>query len=251
MPLKNNEYSAILLAAGKGSRLNAITSNPKSLLPVSGRSFLEHHLDNLNLLEITEIIVVVGYKKELVTKHLEKYGAPLNIVYVDNEDYIIKGNAYSLYLGIKAASKRPIILDADFICEKAILRSFAKDSKEDALLVGPGSLEDIECTKVIIDSNSNVRQTIDKRGVTKEELKNHSFAGEAMGAIKLSINGKKKLIKTSAEFFNNESNLCLNWEHLLNQYFKEHSMGIHYVESNNWVEVDTPEDYEEAKRKFE
>ena len=248
--LLNKNYSAIILAAGQGSRLSSITSNPKSLLTISGTSFLEYHLLNLQHVGITEVIVVVGYKKDLIVKHLENYRAGFNLVYVDNDDFLNKGNAYSLYLGIKATQKKTVILDGDFICEKDILKNFVQDPKENLLLVGPGSLDDIECAKVLVDLDGNVRQTIDKRAVTDQELETYSHAGEAMGAIKLSISGREELIKTSLDFFHHESHLGLNWEHLLNRYFENHCMGIHFVRTGRWVEVDTPEDYEQAKKKF-
>ncbi|MBT8367678.1 MAG: hypothetical protein KJP23_23535 [Deltaproteobacteria bacterium] len=58
-------------------------------------------------------------------------------------------------------------------------------------------------------------------------------------------------IKCAERFFGNPENLPLNWEHLINRYVVHNSMAAWYEPSDRWVEIDTPEDYEVAKHKFE
>ena len=60
--MRNKEYLAIILAAGKGSRLNS--EDPKSLYEIMGRPMIDHIIDTLyNFKNITPL-VVVGYQKE-------------------------------------------------------------------------------------------------------------------------------------------------------------------------------------------
>jgi choline kinase len=59
------------------------------------------------------------------------------------------------------------------------------------------------------------------------------------------------LPKCAERFFGNPGNLLLNWEHLINQYVVDNPMAAWYDQSNKWVEIDTPEDYDAAKHKFE
>jgi len=61
---------AIVLAAGKGERMKS--SLPKVLHQVCGRPIISHILDRLREIGIKKIVVVVGYKKELVIPHLGK-----------------------------------------------------------------------------------------------------------------------------------------------------------------------------------
>ena len=56
--------SAILLAAGEAKRMG----KPKQLLPLGGKSILEHSLNNLLASRVNEVIVVVGYEAEAVAK---------------------------------------------------------------------------------------------------------------------------------------------------------------------------------------
>jgi len=64
---------AIILAAGKGTRLKPLTYGiPKPLLPVGGRPVIDYVLDNLMTAhgDITEIIVAVSYMKEVIESYL-------------------------------------------------------------------------------------------------------------------------------------------------------------------------------------
>ncbi len=61
---------AIILAGGFGSRLKQkVPDLPKPMAPVAGRPFLEYVLDRLVTKNITEIILSVGYKAELIIDH--------------------------------------------------------------------------------------------------------------------------------------------------------------------------------------
>ncbi len=62
---------AIILAAGKSSRLYPITLNkPKCLLNVHGKKLIEHQIELLRLCGIDNILVVTGYLHEKIEKIL-------------------------------------------------------------------------------------------------------------------------------------------------------------------------------------
>lgn len=62
--------SAIVLAAGKGTRMKS--DLPKVLHQVGDKPMIMHTLDILSQLKLDQILVVVGYKSDLVKKALEK-----------------------------------------------------------------------------------------------------------------------------------------------------------------------------------
>ena len=58
---------AVVLAAGKGTRLKPLTNTkPKHLIPVGGKPILEHVLLTLKKVGIHEIYIIVGYKAEMI-----------------------------------------------------------------------------------------------------------------------------------------------------------------------------------------
>ncbi len=63
---------AVVLAAGKGTRLQPLTDDkPKVLVKVNGTPLIEDVFDNLIDAGATDLIVVVGYKAEQI---IDQYG---------------------------------------------------------------------------------------------------------------------------------------------------------------------------------
>ncbi|MBU2544937.1 threonylcarbamoyl-AMP synthase [Patescibacteria group bacterium] len=68
----------VIAAAGEGTRMLHLTTNKsKHLIRVRKRPFLAYLLDNLFLAGYRELILVVGYKEELIGEFLKKYKPPL------------------------------------------------------------------------------------------------------------------------------------------------------------------------------
>jgi bifunctional UDP-N-acetylglucosamine pyrophosphorylase/glucosamine-1-phosphate N-acetyltransferase/UDP-N-acetylglucosamine pyrophosphorylase len=66
------ETTAVVLAAGKGTRMKS--ELPKVLFPVLGRAMIHWVIDALQRAGIQKIIVVVGYRAELVQQELAERG---------------------------------------------------------------------------------------------------------------------------------------------------------------------------------
>lgn len=82
------EKVAVVLAAGKGTRMK--TDLPKVLVPICGRPMIEHVLDALETAGVDRIVVVVGYKAELVRETLE---GRKNITFVEQTEQLGTGHA--------------------------------------------------------------------------------------------------------------------------------------------------------------
>lgn len=64
---------AVILAAGKGVRMLPLTENiPKVMVEVSGKPFLEYVIDHLHSAGVTELGIIVGYKKEAIADFLKR-----------------------------------------------------------------------------------------------------------------------------------------------------------------------------------
>ncbi len=72
---------AIILAAGEGVRVRPLTrSRPKAMIPVANRPIIEYVIDALTKNGIRDIVVVVGYRKEQVTRFLNGLEVPVEVV---------------------------------------------------------------------------------------------------------------------------------------------------------------------------
>ena len=99
---------AIILAAGFGSRLAPVTLNtPKPLVTVNGVRIIDTLLDALVSKGITNINIVVGYRKEQFKVLLEKYPT-VNLI--ENEEFNPSNNIASIMKCID-------LIDRCYICE--------------------------------------------------------------------------------------------------------------------------------------
>ena len=86
--------NAVILAAGLSSRFAPISyEKPKGVLRVRGEVLIERQIEQLREAGITDITVVVGYKKEYFYYLRKKYG----VILVNNDEYASRNNNGSLW----------------------------------------------------------------------------------------------------------------------------------------------------------
>ena len=86
--------NAVILAAGTASRFAPLSyENPKALIEVKGEILIERQIRQLQEAGITEIILVVGYKKEKFSYLQEKFG----VILVENNEFLTRNNNGSIY----------------------------------------------------------------------------------------------------------------------------------------------------------
>ncbi len=245
-----NNATALFLAAGYGSRIADMTTDPKCLLQINGKALIDHHLEKIMSAGIKNVHMVLGFEKEKIISHLEGRYPNLNINFSVNEDFRNLGNTFSMKIGLSNITGSVIIFDADLMYEQNILTNFVNSKEENAFLVGPAEITDIECAKTMVDDQGFVRLLIDKRAVSAEELTKYHFKGEAIGIIKFSNESRLNILKACDEFFKQKENLIKNWEHLFSVYLMNHDVSVHFEKSEKWIEIDNREDYNRALEIF-
>lgn len=246
----DRNFTAVILCAGRGTRIAKTTKLPKSLLKINGKSIIDRTLEALEKNQVKKVNIVTGYKASLLKKHvLKRDNKKISIKFIKNKNPIKYGNSYSLYLGIKNIKSDIIIMDGDLIVDQKII-SKIYHSKKNILFVGKGNISDKECAKTLIDKNGNVKKTIDKRFLSNNEIKNYNFIGEAIGIIKISKENFLGFNNCCKKFLKNKKNLGLNWEHLINSYVVKNTLKFIKIKRLKWIEVDTTDDYCKAKKLF-
>ncbi|MFX1365274.1 MAG: bifunctional sugar-1-phosphate nucleotidylyltransferase/acetyltransferase [Promethearchaeota archaeon] len=89
---------AVILAAGEGKRLRPITSSlPKPMILLLGKPILEHIIMGLKKIGIDHILIIVGYKQEIIKEYFDKAATQINvkIEYIEQEEYLGTANAAS------------------------------------------------------------------------------------------------------------------------------------------------------------
>jgi UDP-N-acetylglucosamine diphosphorylase / glucose-1-phosphate thymidylyltransferase / UDP-N-acetylgalactosamine diphosphorylase / glucosamine-1-phosphate N-acetyltransferase / galactosamine-1-phosphate N-acetyltransferase len=84
---------AIMMVAGRSTRTYPLTlSRPKPLLKVANRTIIEHNLESLCGI-VDEVILVVGYMKEMLKEHLGDSYKKIRLTYVEQKEQLGTANA--------------------------------------------------------------------------------------------------------------------------------------------------------------
>ena len=231
---------AIMLAAGVGKRLNQFISNaPKCLLKFNEKSIIKRLVNNLIAFDVTDIVVVVGYEKEKLFDELSDLQNTINIKYIVNEEYK-KGSIISLWKAYRELNDDVIIMDADVICEKSLLKRLIFSSKKSCFLMDADFIDTGEEQKLGV-VNERVLT------ITKGDL-NGSFdiVGEAVGFLKLSKNDAMFLANALMDDVRNGIDNCEH-EEVYDRILKTCNVGYETVNGLPWIEIDFPEDVQKAE----
>ncbi|OFZ51326.1 MAG: hypothetical protein A3D92_06385, partial [Bacteroidetes bacterium RIFCSPHIGHO2_02_FULL_44_7] len=143
-------HTAIILAAGLGSRLRPFTNDtPKCLLRVGGRRIIECVVDACEQAGIEDIVVVVGYQANKIKRILGD-----RVKYIMNNKYDSTNTMYSMWLTRKHCRGRPVVhMNGDTLFDPAMLKELLDHPFPDAMLVDFKGKLDEEATRVVTQGN--------------------------------------------------------------------------------------------------
>ena len=171
----------LILAAGVSRRLYPLTkSTPKCLLDIGGLPILSHQLNALKKYDINDVIIVIGYYKEMIIDYINKNHTEMKFTFITNEHYLDTNTSYSAYLCKDfLSSSDTLLMNGDVLYPPSLLKQIIDSDYETALAVDIKECGDEE-VKVIVDNNKHI-VSIGK------ELDVESTLGEFIGVAKLSI----------------------------------------------------------------
>ena len=83
-------HQAVILAAGRGTRMRELTEElPKPMIAVRGRPIVEHIIDGLAQQGITRVLLIVGYRKDVVMDYFgdgSRFGVAIEYVTQEEQD---------------------------------------------------------------------------------------------------------------------------------------------------------------------
>lgn len=118
------KYLAIILAAGRGSRLYPLTgSSPKPLVKVNGKPILFHALDCLKEFGIDRCVIAIGYKGDFIRRAVDSvYSGKMHIRYIINDKFERTNNSYTLWLMREYLRENDcILIEGDVMFDRRIL----------------------------------------------------------------------------------------------------------------------------------
>lgn len=153
--LENEQVrTALLLAAGTGSRLAPLTDMvPKCLVPVNEISILERLIDSLQEHNFKRLVIVVGHQADCIRNFLGTQAGGMEITYITSPLYKTTNNIYSLWLARKVIEEPFLLIESDLVFDSKLLKGMLHPDR----IAVAGSQPWMDGTTVTI----NNRQKID------------------------------------------------------------------------------------------
>ena len=121
-----------------GKRLGEHTKdNTKCMVKVNGVRLIDRMLNQLATRDLSRVVIVVGYKKDELIKHIgNRYDDCIKIEYVHNDIYDKTNNIYSLALAKQyMLEEDTLLLESDLIFDDSMLDLIINDSYPNLALV--------------------------------------------------------------------------------------------------------------------
>jgi choline kinase len=233
---KSRPRTAVILAAGPGSRLLPHTANaPKCLTAIGGFPILQYQLAALSQCGIDDVVIVVGYLADRIRGFVRE-----PVTYVDNTDYASTNSSHSLWLARERLRDGYVHLNSDLLFEPAMLRALLDAPAENAVMV----------ERTVCPASDMMKAQMDGARILKmgKNLTSDA-AAEVVGPAKFGPRGASRLIDALDGLqASGERN---RWAYGI---FGELASELEFTGVDNpgafWAEVDTVADAQDAERRI-
>lgn len=241
---------AIILAAGKGTRLNKYTNNlPKCMLEFKGKTLIQRQVDTLRACNINDIVIVKGYMPEKIQISGVKY-------YI-NKDYENTNMVETLFCAEKEMDGGILVCYADILYEKRVVKQILASKSKIGVTVDSDYWD--YWTIRLKNPESDIESLIIKNNQIVEigtpTCKKEDANFRYVGLIKFSKQGVKILKKiyheNKSKFYDKDepwmasksfkkAYMTCMLSAIIKSGYKIGPIIIHH----GWLEFDTNEDYE-------
>lgn len=242
-PNNGRVTTALLLAAGIGSRLYPLTRNePKCLTIVNAMSILERLISSLNQHGFKRLVVITGHLENHIRSFLGNQAGDIKIDYIFSPLYKTTNNIYSLWMAREIINEPFLLLESDLVFDESLLDDMLYPDRIAVAKMQPW----MDGTCVTINQFQQVKAF---------------WAGNAysFGAIKyktvniysISLNSWHCIVKKLDQHIS-EGKVNDYYETVFAEMIADGSLFFKIVsfDGKPWYEIDTIEDLAEAEKLF-
>jgi choline kinase len=229
----------VILAAGRGSRLNGTAGDqPKCLVEAGGLTLIARQIRALEQAGIDDIVIVVGWQADRV-----RAACGDSVTYVENSQYADTNSLYSLWTARALLLDGFVVLNCDVVFHPALLEGLLATHHDAALLMAyrepgqpPFGDEEMKI-KVRAGRVLEISKTMDPADAD----------GENLGIVKFGSASAPTLVAVLDRLV--VEGQTRDWAPRAFQEFAR-TRPLHAIGTDGypWIEIDFPEDYQRAVR---
>lgn len=241
---------ALILAAGMGTRLKELTRNkPKCMVEVNGEAMIDRLLGILETMFLNKIIIVDGYKGDLLEEHIRSLNIKTPLKYVRNHVFDKTNNIYSLSLaGAELVEDDTLLIESDLVFTPKLLRELAEIKKPTVAVVDKYE-EWMDGTVVTLGKDDIIRHFIPKKDISEHE---NEVLYKTVNIYKLSKEYSKQLLVPLTDVYIKLFGANDYYEQVfrLISEVKNDTMFAYVCQKGSWYEADTQDDLREIERRI-
>ena len=240
---QNRITTALLLAAGTGSRLFPLTQNsPKCLTLVNDKSILERLVINLKSQGFKRLVIVTGHEQECIVNFLGEKSGNISIEYVYSPLYRTTNNIYSLWMARHIINEPFVLFESDLVLNSTLLDKMVYPDRMAIALMQPW----LNGTTVSIDKANRVTKF--QKGTTDSYT---DIRYKTVNIYSFSLLSWQSIIKRLNQYIS-EGKVNCYYETVFSEMIDNESLTLESVSFDHkpWYEIDTIKDLDEAELLF-
>lgn len=239
----NRITTALLLAAGKGNRLQPYTDSiPKCLIDINGSPILGRLIDNLCENGFKRLVIVVGYMDHCIERFVSDYTGDLTIELITNPLFSTTNNIYSLWLTRNQIRESFLLVESDLVFESSQLEGLLYPDKVAISRMQPW----MNGTTITMDSLNRVRAFgMGSNGYTD------GTHYKTVNIYSLSVSTWRKVMERLTLYISS-GKVNEYYEVVFKEMIADGSLSMDGVifDPDSWYEIDTPADLINAEDLF-
>lgn len=239
--------TALLLAAGMGSRLFPLTQNePKCLTIVNGISILERLISNLKRHGFKRLVIVTGYLENRIREFLGDQVGNIAIDYVFSPLYKTTNNIYSLWMARKAINEPFLLLESDLVFDDSLIESMLYP---DSIAVAKMHSW-LNGTCVTINHPTSRSQQVKAFFLNDSDTTNE-VKYKTVNIYSISLISWRRIVKKLDQYIS-AGKVNVYYENIFADMISDSSLSFKIVsfDGKPWYEIDTIEDLAKAEKLF-
>lgn len=232
---------AIILSAGQGSRLgHLVDDQPKCLIEFNGRSLLDRQLDTLEACGVHEAVVVTGFHDELVNEAIARRSGGPEVRTVYNPFYKVADNTGSLFMAREELTGDCLVWNGDTLVSRALMgKVLANPQRGICVTIDRKESYDEDDMKVVEEGGR--LKAIGKR------LELLTVNAESIGLLAFRDGGAERFSEAIERAIRTPEGTTIWYLRVIHQIAQRADVWTLDIQSEEWGEVDFPEDVEAAK----